>query len=97
MSEVKITTDGKGRNLLYGYELPKKQRKEFSYLEDEEFGSHSFVKYRGYYYDVSEFMRVEGNSELRKWDGYHADSYFSGVVITISKDGEKYKIGRFTS
>lgn len=97
MSEVKIKTDWKWRNLLYGYELPKKQRKNFDYLNDEEFDTHSFAKYRGQYYDVGEFMVVPKSSGLGAWDGYHGDSYFSGIVIKLSSDGERYKIGMYYS
>jgi len=99
---VTIKTDNKWRNLLYGYELPKKQRKEFDYLNDEEFAISNFAKYRGNYYDVGEFQRVpdirnEDGPMFAKWDGYKSDSYFSGILIKLSSDGERYKIGMFYS
>jgi hypothetical protein len=99
---VTIKSDKKWRNLLYGYELPKKQRKEFDYLTDEEFDTRNFAKYRGNYYDVGEFQRVpsiksEDGPAFVKWDGYMSDSYFSGVLIKLSSDGEQYKIGMFYS
>jgi hypothetical protein len=92
-----IKTDNKWRNLLYGYELPKKQRKEFDYLTDEEFETRNFVKYRGNYYDMDTFMLTPKWSALAEWDGYASDSYFSGVVIKISSNMEQYKIGRYYS
>ena len=53
---VTIKTDNKWRNLLYGYELPVKWRREFDYIKsDEEFETRNFAKYRGNYYDVDEF------------------------------------------
>ena len=97
---VMIKTDGKWRNLLYGYELPKKQRKEFNYLTDEEFNVGNFAKYRGNYYDVGGFSRINnrvGYAEFKGWDGIVSDSYFSGMLIKLSSDGERYKIGRFYS
>jgi hypothetical protein len=99
---VTIKSDKKWRNLLYGYDLPKKWRKEFDYLTDEEFEIHDFAKYRGWVYDVHEFMRIPqgtggGFPELAAWDGYMSDTYSSGVVIKLSSDGEQYKIGRFYS
>jgi hypothetical protein len=43
-------------------------------------------------------MRLENKlPELKDWDGYQSDSYFSGVVIKISPDGEQYKIGTYFS
>lgn len=95
---VTIKTDGKWRNLLYGYELPKKQRKEFNYLTDEKFDVGNFAKYRGNYYDIAEFSRIgdrAGYGEFKGWHGIVSDSYFSGVLIKLSSDMERYKIGRF--
>ena len=36
-------------------------------------------------------MVVTPNSPLRGWDGYHSDSFFSGIVIRFSKDGMHYR------
>ena len=98
---VTIKTDGKWRNLLYGYELPKKQRKEFSYIKSQqEFDTTNFAKYRGNYYDVSDFSHIGdrmGYGEFKSWHGIVSDTYFSGIVIKLSSDGERYKIGRFYS
>jgi len=108
---VTIKTDGKWKNLLYGYQLPKNQRKEFSYLTDEEFDVWSFARLGGNYYDVAEFQRLPtiGDTSgkhvvyhvvypvFRGWDGYMNDAYSSGILIKLSSDGERYKIGRFYS
>jgi hypothetical protein len=105
---VTIKSDRKWRNLLYGYELPKKQRKEFDYIKsDEEFETRNFAKYHGQYYDINEFQVLPtiGDAsgkhvvypEFRGWDGYMNDTYSSGVLIKLSSDGEQYKIGRFYS
>jgi hypothetical protein len=53
--------------------------------------SDGFLCYRGHWYHLGDFMRggVEG------WDGAHGDSYFSGVVIRVSDDGETYQIGTY--
>jgi hypothetical protein len=99
---VTIKTDGKWKKLLYGYELPKKQRKEFKYLTDEEFDVRNFAKYHKNYYDINEFMRIpkiqsEDAEAFGRWDGYTSDTAFSGVLIKLSSDGERYKIGMFYS
>jgi len=63
-------------------------RREFDYLSEEEFDSGEFFKYRGVWYDFSEFMRLENNSPFgNKWDGYSSDSYFSGIVVKNCFDG----------
>ena len=41
-------------------------------------------------------MRFEGaDIGFRGWDGYANDTYFSGTIIKLSSDGERYKIGRY--
>jgi hypothetical protein len=99
---VTIKSDKKWHTFKYGYELPKKYRKEFDYLIDEEYETRSFAYYRRNYYDINEFQRMpkiqnEDGSEFAKWDGYMQDSYFSGILIKVSSDGERYKIGMFYS
>lgn len=79
MSNIKIMTNNKPRQLIYGYELTDKQKQDFDYLEDID--SHDFVKYKNNIYDLSEFMRVENNSSLKDWDGYSGDSFFSGTLV----------------
>lgn len=96
---VTIKTDHKWKAVLSGFELPKKWRKEFSYLTNDQYSDVRFAYYNKYYYDVQEFMVLQGHAgqpkEFKGWDGYQSDSYFSGIVIKISSDGEKYKIGRY--
>ena len=63
-------------------------RREFDYLSQDEFDEREFFKYRGVWYDFSEFMRLEHNSPFgNKWDGYSSDSYFSGIVVKNCYDG----------
>ena len=93
-----IKTDKKWKYLKSGDELPKKWRKEFDYLTDAQYTDVRFAYYNKYYYDVQEFMRFEGGNfrnEFSGWDGYSSDSYFFGIVIKLSSDGERYKIGYY--
>lgn len=87
---MNIITDHKWRNLLHSYELSKRWRKEFDYIDADDFDDHAFIRYRGQVYDVSEFMRtgIEG------WDGIATDTFFSGTLIKLSPDGEQAKMGR---
>ena len=79
MTNIKIMTNNKPRQLIYGYELTDKQKQDFDYIEDID--SHDFVKYKNNIYDLSEFMRVENNDSLKDWQGYSSDSYFSGTLV----------------
>lgn len=84
MSNIKIMTNNKPRQLIYGYELSDKQKQDFDYIEDID--SHDFVKYKNNIYDLSEFMRVENNDSLKGWEGYSSDSYFSGTLVKYIDD-----------
>lgn len=79
MSNIKIMTNNKPRQLIYGYELSDKQKQDFDYIDDID--SHDFVKYKNNIYDLSEFMRIENNDSLKDWGGYSSDSFFSGTLV----------------
>lgn len=44
-------------------------------------------------------MRLDGKSGdvMSAWHGYHGDSYFSGVLIRLSDDGERYQVATYFS
>jgi hypothetical protein len=95
---LKIYTDNKWKQFKYRNEVPVKVLADyFDHLPEEEYGD-GFIKYRKTWYHTSDFMRNSGATDLTKgWDGYHSDSYFSGVLIKLSDDGEEYKIGTYIS
>ena len=76
---MQIITNNIPRQLIYGYELTDKEKTDFNYLDDID--SHNFIKYKGFIYDVNEFMSTYNMDSLKDWDGYSSDSYFSGVLI----------------
>lgn len=90
---MEIKTNHQWRNFLDWYELPKKAKEALNYADE----SGSFFKYRGVYYSIEEFMRIENWPEMKNWHAYSSDSYFSGVLIRLSNDGEQYQIGRYFS
>lgn len=51
-----------------------------------------FIYYKRTWYHVSEFVRTPDHDE---WHGYKGDSFFSGVLIRLSNDGEQYRIATF--
>ena len=89
---MKIKTNNIPRFILYGYELPKKQRKEFDWLSDEEFNEAEFIKHKGIYYALSEFMGY--TYPLSNWQGYYSDSAFSGILIKY-KDDDSVIVGQY--
>jgi hypothetical protein len=92
-----IKTNHVPRNLTYGYELSEKERKEFDYIAEEDFSTHSFFRYKGEVYDPSDFMRVTDISDLKGWDGYASDSYFSGIVVKYVDNFERVIVGTYFS
>lgn len=78
---MQIITNNIPRQLINGYELTDKEKSNFDYLDNTD--SHNFVKYKGFIYDVSEFISTYNMDSLKDWDGYSSDSYFSGVLIKI--------------
>jgi len=93
-----IKTNNQPRELMSGLTLElyvgeKKAaaiRQQFDYLTDEEFENEYFVIYKGYTYAMCDFMRNNQtpDSEMYGWDGVHADSYFSGVLLKYVKDSD---------
>lgn len=92
---MKIITNNKPRQLVYGYQLSDKQKQDFDYIDDID--SHNFVIYKNNVYDLSEFMRVENNDKLNGWDGYSSDSFFSGTLIKYTDDMESVIMGWYYS
>ena len=97
---MKIISNNHWHNFLYGYELPESVRADFDYLDDISEGT--FLKYRGRYYDLSEFSAISGtiapHPQRPGWgnyDAYMSDSFFSGVLLKLSDDNEQYQIATF--
>ena len=84
MNNIKIMTNNKPRQLVYGYELTDKQKQDFDYIEDID--SHDFVKYKNNIYDLSEFIMADNNGSLKDWHGYSSDSFFSGTLVKYIDD-----------
>lgn len=90
MKDLTIKTNYHWHNFLYGYELTDEQKSEFDWLDDID--SESFMKYKGNIYHLDEFMPSDFSEN---WDGYAADSYFSGVLVRVSDDAEQYQIATY--
>lgn len=86
---MSITTNNQWRNFLYRDEVPAKiLADDFAWCDSDD----GFLKYRGRYYHLEEFMRSE---HFVGWHGYNSDSFFSGVLIRLSRDGEQYQIATY--
>ena len=92
MSELKIITNQNWRQFTYRSDVPDSIFKDqFSHLSNDDIDG--FFKYRNYWYHLSDFIVTT----IKGWDGVVSDSFFSGVLIKISNDGERYKVGTYFS
>lgn len=91
---LNIITNNQYRELLDSHDVPKKVLKDnFDHLEECD---HGFFKYRGNWYHISDFLRVN-HDQFTDYDGYLSDSFFSGVLVKFSDCGDAVKIARFYS
>jgi hypothetical protein len=95
MNAVTITTNNHWRPFKYREEVPEKiLEQDYGWLHESVIDG--FFKYRGEWYHTEEFTRVyQEVVQFEGWDGYHAHTYHSGVVIRISDDGEMYQVGSY--
>ena len=87
---VTIKTNNVPREMLMLFQLDEKEqqliKKQFDYFSEEELEEQYFFNYKGYWYCLSDFLRVENSDTFKGWDGYSSDSYFSGVLIKVKDD-----------
>jgi len=91
---MEIITDYKWKSLLCFYELTKKEKQDLDWIEEE---TARVFRYRGNVYSLDEFMAIPNGAFPTKWHGYHSDSFFSGILIEVSEDGEQYRVGTYIS
>jgi hypothetical protein len=98
-----IRTNNVPRPVIYGYELSEKERAELDYLDwsnEMEGGFCStFVRYKDWVYDLGDCMvivdhQLPADSELKGWNGYWGESYFSAVLIKFCEDPDYVVMGQ---
>lgn len=95
---MNIITNNIARPILYSYELPKEVLKEFDYYNTEQLEQASFFKYKGSYYDLGNFIRINTDDPgFKLWDGAQGNSWFSGVLVRCTNDNEAVIVGRYYS
>jgi hypothetical protein len=98
----RLYSDMQWRDFVDRWDVPSDVLADtFDYQNPEEATS-GFFHYNGCWYHLDQFMRFGFPGESKPdwagtWDGYSSDSFFSGVVIKLSDDGEQYKIGTYFS
>lgn len=86
--QAKIITDHKWHQFKYRNQVPARVlRREFDWLDDSD---DYFFKYRGRWYHLDEFEVAPSPLAVLGYDGWHADSYFSGVAIKVNENEGAY-------
>jgi hypothetical protein len=95
MDKPTVITNHVPRRYISGDELTPKERKEFDYYSDQEIAFASFVRYKGWVYDIGEFILTDKKGELGRWHAYHGESAFSCILIYIPvNDNDHVVMGR---
>lgn len=90
---LEIITNNRPRELISWADLTRRERESFDYLDTEQKRETAdFFRYRGAVYDAAEFLTAP--ADFGKWDGYHADSAFSGILLKYDRNG-RYIVGRY--
>lgn len=90
-----IRTNRQWRHFVYRHDVPGDVLERYFDWTDPETEIDGFFRYQGVWYHVSQFMRCPPGSSFERWDGYSSESFFSGVLIRLSDDGESYQVGRY--
>jgi hypothetical protein len=88
MAELKIISNHHKIPLIYWYELTDKEKSEFDWIinNNDDPNDFTFFHYKNNTYCLSEFMRIDNNDDMKSWDGYSSDSFFSGILVKYTDD-----------
>ena len=88
-----VITNHAEREFIYGLDVPPKVlADDFDWLDEEEAAGDGFIHYRRRWYHIDEFMSSVPPQLGDRYDGWLSDTFFSGVAIKLSDDGETYRI-----
>ena len=92
-----IKTNNRYQPLLHWEQLTKRERSDFDWITDSDHdpAEFQFFRHKGNCYCMADFMPCPKDTFLDKWDGYHGDSFFSGVAIKLSDCGDCVKVATY--
>ena len=101
---INIVTNNVPRDVISGYEMdPKILKKEFDIdiegMNDDQIGdlcSMELVKFRGVWYYLIDYKTTRPDhrnqalpEQIREWDGYSSDSFFSGILLKYAREDDR--------
>ena len=93
---MQIKTNNRSYPILYWSDLSLKEKKEFDYLKDPEENGYMFFRYKKQVYSIESFLACT-HEEFKGWNGYHSDSFFSGILIKFNDDEVSLKVAIYYS
>jgi hypothetical protein len=91
-NDMNIRTNNHARPLLGFYDLSEKERTEVGSAYD--IVGAQFVRYKEWVYAMDDFVGTTA-PEFEGWHGVYPESYFSGVLVRLSDDGETVQMGTY--
>jgi hypothetical protein len=99
MASYTIKSNNRARQLFYACEVSYNEReafrREFDWMDQEEFDRAMFFKYRGEYYALAQFLRVEGDLLAKGWQGQLGETAYSSLLIKIKDSCQSVIVGRY--
>lgn len=94
---LKIITNNHDRQFVYRCDVPESVLTgDLDWTTEDDFDG--YFCYRGYWYHLGMFSWYQpATVTAEKYDGVHCDSFYSGVLIKRSDDGETYRVATFYS
>ena len=75
-----IITNWQPRSFIYWHDLTDSEREWFDYAGAEE---STYIRYKEEVYPLSDFTRPPSGAFPEFWHAYHADSFFSGILLHL--------------
>ena len=94
-----IITNNQSRLLLDWDQLTLTEQAKFD--GDQKYRHSDYFRYKGGVYDTADFLTtydLSNEHPFRGWDGYHNDSFFSGILVKYDKlDNDRVIVGMYLS
>lgn len=101
--EIKIITNNQWRPILRGDELTDEEKKEFDYVDWNNYQAvieQDFFRYKGEVYHLQDSETVPypySDSNFKEWDGLYSETFFSGILFKFDQEYENVRVGRYYS
>lgn len=93
---MEIKTNFHNYPILYWDDLSKKEQQKFNYLDDPMENGYMFFRYKKQVYSLESFLACT-HEGFKNWDGYHSDTYFSGILVKYNDDEISLKVATYYS